>query len=190
MRLFAAVELDPAVRAAAAAAGQALRARLPRRFAARWIPEENIHITLWFLGEVDDTRMPALVSALEPPFGLPAFSLEIGGLGAFPPSGPPRVIWMAVGDGADGLLALHGLMAARLEPLGFAREDRPYRAHVTIARVRDPGGGGTHAAVRRVLAELPAPGGPSRVARVTLFRSRLSPKGSTYEPVLRVPLNG
>ncbi len=190
MRLFAAVELDPAVRSAAAAVSQHLRARLEGALDARWIPEENLHITLWFIGEVADDRAPALMSALDPPFDVPPFELTIGGAGAFPPSGPPRVLWIGVRRGSPGMTALYNDVGARIEPLGFERERRPYSAHLTIARVREGRGRGPHAPVRRLLSDFDAEAGTSRVSAVTLFRSRLSPKGASYEAVLRVPLKG
>lgn len=190
MRLFVAVELDPAVRAAVAAAGQVLRADLPRDLKLRWIPEEHIHITLWFLGEVAEPQVAPVAEALSVPFERPPFSITVGGLGAFPPSGPPRVLWIGVGAGAPGLAALHDDLAARLEPIGFQRERRAYSAHSTIARVKDPGRRDSQRVLRRALARLPATAGVSPVREVTLFRSRLSPNGARYEPVLRVPLNG
>ncbi len=188
MRLFVAVELETVVRASAAAAGHALRARLPREIAARWISEENLHITLQFLGEVDDGLVPHVVAALGIPFGQQPFTIDIEGFGAFPSSGPLRVFWLGVRRGADGLAALHDEVASRMEPLGFPRERRPYAGHLTIARVKDGGPRSVQAAVRRLLAELPAHAGQSQVTGITLFHSRLSPKGASYEPVLRVPL--
>jgi 2'-5' RNA ligase len=189
VRLFVAVELEAGVRAAAAAAGQDLRARLPREVDARWISEERLHITLQFLGDVSDTDVTSVVAALRAPYATRAFSIEVARLGAFPPSGAPRVFWLGVGPGAPGLAALQEEVASRLAPLGYARERRPFSPHLTIARVKEAGGRTDHAAVRQVLAELPAHAGASLVTGVTLFHSRLSPKGASYEPVLRVPLS-
>lgn len=188
MRLFVGVELDAEVRASAAAVGRSLRAHLPRVVVARWIREENLHITLQFLGEVDDVRAPAVVAAVDSPFTLPAFPIVIGGLGAFPPSGSPRVFWLGVARGGGALAALHDEVADRMEPLGFPRERRRYAGHLTIARIKHPGPRSAHQAVRRSLAELPAHIGESQISAVTLFRSRLSPKGASYDAVLRVPL--
>ena len=188
MRLFVAVELEPAVRASAAAAGQTLRGHLPRGIHARWIAEENLHITLQFLGDVDDALVPQVVAALDIPFGKQGFTIDLDGFGAFPPSAPPRVFWLGIHRGAEGLAALHDEVASRMEPLGFHRERRRYAGHLTIARVKDAGPRSVQAAVRQLLAELPAHVGESQVTSVTLFRSRLSPKGASYDAVLRVPL--
>ncbi len=190
MRLFVAVEIEEPARIAAAGAVERLRSQLSRRGVhvdARWVPADNLHITLWFIGEVDDLRAAAIVSALQRPFPYEPFELRLAGLGAFPPSGKPRVFWLGVSAGQEGLGALYVEVGSRLRPLGFEAERRPYSAHVTIARVKDaPRGSG--AIVREALATTPAEAGSTIVSAVTLFRSRVSSKGSTYEPVARVPL--
>ena len=190
MRLFVAVEFEEPVRIAAVDAAARLRARLSRHqvdLDARWVPVDNLHITLWFIGEVNDLRAAAIVSALQPPFPCEPFELRLAGLGAFPPAGQPRVFWLGVSAGQDSLRVLHDETGARLRPLGFEDERRPYSAHLTIARVKDaPRGSGP--IVREVLAGTPAGAGSTIVSAVTLFRSRVSSKGATYEPVARVPL--
>ena len=190
MRLFVGVELSADVRASAAAVAESLRERLKQarlHVEARWVAAENLHITLWFIGEVDDGRADAITQALSPPFPMAPFDVALDGCGAFPPSGVPRVFWLGLAAGADRMLDLYREIAARLAPLGFEPEKRPYSAHLTIARVkhtrRDSVSG-----IPRALGEMPARGGSCRVGSVTLFRSRLSPKGSTYEPLARVPL--
>jgi 2'-5' RNA ligase len=191
VRLFVAVEIDEPVRIAAADAAARFRARLSQQrpdLDARWVPADNLHITLWFIGEVNDLRAAAIVDVLQPPFRHEPFELRLAGLGAFPPSGAPRVFWLGVSAGQEGLRVLHDETGARLRPLGFEDERRPYSAHLTIARVKDaPRGSGP--IVREVLAGIPAEAGPAIVSAVTLFRSRVSSKGSTYEPVARVPLS-
>jgi 2'-5' RNA ligase len=193
VRLFVGVELEAAARAAAAAAADALRSRLARLapIEARWIAPDNLHITIWFLGEVSADRGPEVESALLPPVPVPPFTMELDGFGVFPPSGAPRVFWIGVGRGQAQLAALYSVVGGRLVPLGFEAETRPYSAHLTLARVRDARGRGSATrAVRPLLARTTVPPIPSRVAHLSLFRSYLSPKGARYEPVLRVPLTG
>ncbi|HEX6976560.1 MAG TPA: RNA 2',3'-cyclic phosphodiesterase [Vicinamibacterales bacterium] len=190
-RLFVGVALDPAVTERAAAAADALRAELGAsdiRIQARWIPRENLHITLFFIGEIAPDRVDRVKEALSPALASQAFELELAGLGAFPPSGVPRVFWIGIARGGDPLAALHREVSDRLSAAGCGREARPYSAHLTIARVKDLPLRGQASRVRRVLAGTPVRAGVSRVSAVTLFESRLSPKGSTYEPLLRVPL--
>ena len=192
MRLFVGVELDDRIKAAAGDVAERLRQRLQRAapaLSARWIAAENLHITLWFIGEVADQRAESIAEALrERPFVTPAFDLALARCGAFPPSGPPRVLWIGANRGAQEMAALYEAVGQRLGPLGFLPEKRGYTAHLTIARVKDAGRGTTRD-VRQALADLPADCGHSRIGAVTLFRSRLSPKGAAYEPLLRVPLS-
>lgn len=187
MRLFIGIELDEKIRESAAAIAGSIAQRLERRIEARWVPAANLHITLWFIGEVLDERATAILRAIDRPFETDSFDLHVAGAGAFPPSGSPRVLWLGVRSGADSLRRLHGEIAGRLQALGIAPERRPYSSHLTIARVKNVRGG-DYRRLRTLLAETPADAGRCRVDAVTLFRSRLSPKGATYEPLLRVPL--
>jgi 2'-5' RNA ligase len=190
VRLFVGIELDDAVTAAAADAALELKSRLRALspgFSARWIDRANLHITLWFIGEVVDERAAAMTGALRSPFDVAPFRLELGGCGAFPPAGAPRILWIGTTGGADPMRELHGRIESRLVPLGFEAERRLYTPHLTIARVKDPGRA-TGRAVREAIATVPGVCGESAVTAVTLFRSRLSPRGAVYEPLLRVPL--
>jgi 2'-5' RNA ligase len=145
-------------------------------------------MTLWFLGEVGGSSVQATVSAVDSAFHERAFDLEISGLGAFPPSGSPRVFWLGVTAGADSLARLHAELTSRLEPLGFEPERRAYSAHLTIARVNQISRGVSSRDIRAMLQSRPAQAGRCRVEAVTLFRSHVSPKGATYEAVQRVRL--
>jgi 2'-5' RNA ligase len=184
VRLFIGVELDDKLKARAAAIGAELREKLGRRLTARWIAPENLHITVWFIGEVrEDDRAAAIVEAVNAPFTTRSFDLELRGAGAFPPHGAPRVLWIGVARGLDSMLALYNELAVRLPPLGIEPERRAYSAHLTIARVKEC----ERRDVRDLLRDVDADAGACRIQSVTLFRSRLSPKGAAYEPLLRVP---
>jgi 2'-5' RNA ligase len=189
MRLFVGIALSDPVRQAAAAAADDLRGRLRAidGLALRWVNPSNLHITLWFLGEVADTRLQDLVGALDRPFTVPSFQMRLEGAGIFPASGPPRAVWLGVGPGSDSLRAAHAELASRLEPLGFEPERRAYSAHLTVARFKEVQRSAV-ADIRCIVRESPVDIGPCDVAAMTLFRSRLSPKGSEYESLLRVPL--
>jgi 2'-5' RNA ligase len=188
--LFMGIELDDAVTAAAADAALDLKSRLGSvapGFTARWIDRANLHITLWFIGEVVDERAAAMTEALRSPFDVAPFRLDLAGCGAFPPSGAPRVLWIGTTRGIDAMRELHARVEQRLVPLGFQAERRPYTPHLTIARVKDPGRAPGRV-IRQAIAAVPAACGESAVNAVTLFRSRLSPRGAAYEPLMRVPL--
>lgn len=191
MRLFVAVEPSPTVRSAAFACGARLRDRLRRADAdhgIRWVPEQNLHLTLWFLGEVSDARSAAVLDALQAPVAIQPFDLHLAGAGAFPPSGDPRVLWMGVARGTEQLSRAHDEIGARLVPWGFAAEGRPYSAHLTLARVKEPPHGAARTAIRDILRDEAADSGVCRVTALTVFRSRPAPAGAVYERVLRVPL--
>jgi 2'-5' RNA ligase len=190
VRLFIGIELDDAVTAAAADAALELKSilsTLSPGFNARWIDRANLHITLWFIGEVVEERAAAITGTLRLPLDVAPFRLELGGCGAFPSAGAPRILWIGTPRGADPMRELYGRIESRLVPLGFEAERRPYTPHLTVARVKDPGRA-TGRAVRQAIASVPGVCGESAVTAVTLFRSRLSPRGAVYEPLLRVPL--
>jgi len=187
VRLFVAVEIDDAVRAAAARTIDELRHRLERYGRAKWISPANMHLTVRFIGHVADDRAPLVLDALRSETLVSAFDLTTGHCGAFPPAGAPRVVWIAVDEGASHLKALHEEFNARLLPLGFEPERRPYSAHLTLARVQETKRGST-ADIRRAIAEARPPAVRWRVSSATVFESRLSPKGATYHPLLRIPL--
>src|SRR5688572_12842261 len=135
MRLFVAAEPSAEVTAAAAACVERLRERLELAGCAtglRWIPSANLHLTVWFLGEVSDPRAAAVLDALRPPLDLAPFDFHIAGFGAFPPSGPPRILWMGLTTGLEELAQAHDQVGARLQPWGFPPEGRAYSAHLTI----------------------------------------------------------
>jgi 2'-5' RNA ligase len=188
VRIFIGIEIDAEGRKRADAIIRDARHLLDAELAIRWIPPENLHLTLWFIGEVAEPRAAAIQSAIAQPFDLPPFDLRLKGLGAFPKSGAPRVLWIGVEQGADALRAIHAQLAVRLRPLGIEPERRPFAAHMTLGRVKGAREGVRKSEVRALLHQMPGDAGTCRIACVTLFRSRLSPKGAVYEPLVRVPL--
>jgi 2'-5' RNA ligase len=192
VRLFVAADPSPDLRRQVAARSGALRAGLgPHAFARRirWVPDENLHLTVWFLGEVSDERSLAVIEALRTPMRSPSFDLHVSGFGAFPPSGSPRVLWLGVPVGLPRLAIAHDEIGSRLAPLGFKGEARPYSAHLTIARIKSPLNGAERAVLRGALDTIPAEAGSCRIETLTLYRSRTSSEGAVYEPLLRVPLS-
>ena len=189
VRLFVGLELDELVRKRAASVAERLQRRSlaeAPNFKARWIPAANLHITIWFFGEVTDDAAKVLIDELRAPLPRSTFELTVRGCGAFPRSGTPRVLWIGTGEGTAAMVETHAALARRLAPRGYAPEERTYSPHVTLARVKDPGSAAR--AIRQALAEEPAECGVTAVRALTLFRSRLSPHGATYDPLLRVPL--
>lgn len=137
IRAFIAIDLPEAARAALGEASQTVAAQLPER-SVRWVRPERMHLTLRFLGDTAVAKLPAIADAID---GLAAhhapFEMALGGLGCFPNRKRPRVIWAGLDGNPAPLLALKQGLDAVLEPLGWPREDRPFRPHLTIGRVKD-----------------------------------------------------
>jgi 2'-5' RNA ligase len=190
MRLFVGIELGDSLAKTVDGAVTRLRSDLLQScpdFSATWVKRANLHLTLVFIGDVSDERLPELRGVLGPVCGVGRFDLRVAGFGAFPPTGPLRVIWMGIVEGARELSLLHDEVGARLQRIGRDAEARPYAPHLTVARVKR-GSGAAAPRIRQVVQTAAAPGGRVTVAAVTLFRSHLAPSGSTYEAVMRVPL--
>jgi RNA 2',3'-cyclic 3'-phosphodiesterase len=180
MRAFIAVEIDEAVRRGAAQLSRALALALERgvnRRTVAWVAPQNLHLTLRFLGEVDAAAVEAVKGRLAAPLETRAFDVGLTGLGTFPPAGPPRVIWLGVGEGAKGLLDVSREVDARLAGLGLPEEERGFHAHLTLGRVKRPVGSRLPDAIAAAGA---ANAGRCLVDHVTLFESRLAPSGATY----------
>ena len=141
-----------------------------------------MHLTVRFIGATDEERLVALQRALVPAFETPRFTLTVEGTGAFPPKGPPRVVWAGLEDGRDQLLALERELTGRLSTIGIPPEDRPYSPHLTLARVRDPAGLRPASLLDGLQTHT---FGHSGIDAITLFESRLSPKGPTYVALAR-----
>lgn len=188
MRLFFAIEPSPAARTAIEDVLSETAGRLGSDLAAlRWIAKENLHLTLQFLGEVQRDRADALVTALQPPLALRPFTVSLDRFGAFPPSGPPRTIWLGVNRGADELRQIHAELDRRLAALQFEPEGRPYTPHLTVARVRDEHRG-LASAVRSTLASMAVPAITWEVGHATLIESDLSGPKPRYTERARVEL--
>ena len=190
MRVFFGVELADDVKAWAGDLSARLRRRVEKaapRAVIRWVDPENLHVTLWFVGEVTDDRFEALGAATNATYRTEAFRLELSGTGAFPPSGAPRVLWIGLTAGVEHLRSIYAELGRRLAPLGLEPERREYSPHLTIARIKDVKRRDA-VAVRNALT-MPTDALATNVIAATLFRSRLSPKGARYEALMRVPLS-
>lgn len=185
MRLFVAIEIEAAVAREIAAVGDELRHRaatLAPSSRITWVPPDRLHLTVRFIGEVNEPRGEALAAALQPPMLAEPFDLVVAGVGAFPGSGSPRVMWVGLGGELDSVHAVEQEVSTRLAQCGVPREDRAYRPHLTLARVHDAGG---LRAKQLIEGFQTCEFGRSRVDTITLFQSRLSPKGPTYVPLQR-----
>jgi RNA 2',3'-cyclic 3'-phosphodiesterase len=187
MRLFVAIEMNRSIEEAAREVIDDLRGRVARlapRARVTWSAPERIHITVRFIGEADEARVQNIRVALGPTIDAPVFDVTVEGVGAFPLRGAPHVFWAGLTDGRDNLLEVERVVSRRLESLVPA-EERPYSPHLTLARVKEPG-----SLSRTTLFEGLATRqfGRVHVDAITLFESRLSPKGATHVPLQRTAL--
>lgn len=167
-----------------AEASEGLRVR-PREVS--WTRAGNFHVTLRFLGSVEEPRVPDIVAALRVAVtGHSAFAVAMRGLGAFPSLSRPRVIWAGIETGAERVAALARAVDTALVTLGFEPEARAFSAHVTLGRVRHPRA--DPALMRALAAAAATPLGETRVERIVLMRSELSPRGSHYTELASLPL--
>jgi 2'-5' RNA ligase len=185
-RLFVALDLPEPVRAALAAWGAAIAANVHDEGALRLLPPESLHATLCFLGWRDEGHVEAIAAlalgAVQE--GAPAPRLALGAP-AWLPRRRPRVLAVDLADSGEALADLQARVSDALEAgAGLEPEKRPFRSHVTVARVPR----GTRVSARDELAA-PAPLQFAGAA-VTLYRSRLSRAGARYEPLARVELAG
>lgn len=183
-RLFVAVPLAEPARQAVASLMAGLAAGPPR---LRWVRPESLHLTLRFLGPTLDDALPGVREAVtEAAARVRPFDVRLGGTGAFPPRGRPRVLWVGVVDGEPGLAALAAALEDALAARGWPRDDRPFRAHLTLAR-----SDGVAGAER--IVEAAAEHGRNLVAawtadRVVLFESLSGGGPARYAPLHSAPL--
>jgi RNA 2',3'-cyclic 3'-phosphodiesterase len=154
-----------------------------------WVRSENLHVTLKFLGDVEEAALSALGEALAGALaGVAAPRLQVQGVGAFPTVARPRVLVSHLHGDAAGLAGLASLCEDVAAAAGHPREERPFRPHVTIGRVR---GARRGAALEPIFAPHAQEsfGAPFTVGSVVLYESRPAPHGVRYVPRAQVPLS-
>ncbi len=174
MRCFLGLALPDAWKQALAQLLPGLKRGLASRLT--WTRPENWHLTLRFLGEIEEQRAQALAAAL-PGLSFAAFDLAAGPAGFFPNAKKPRVFWLGLSQGADECAALAGQVDALCAGLGFGREERPFAPHLTLARVREAQADDWAALAAKAQAH---PWPAARAEKVALWRSVLSPQGPSY----------
>ena len=181
-RVFIAIELPSVVRKNLSDHINRLRKALPDVHAS-WSREENLHLTLKFLGDSPVAKIEALSQTAQRAAGrFQPFDMIVGCCGAFPPRGQPRVLWIGIDDPSGKLTELHRSLEGECAKAGFAREKRPFHPHLTIARLRKPQGSSQ-------LAKLHEQTGFTNhqvsVSEMVLFRSELLSEGSRHTAISR-----
>jgi 2'-5' RNA ligase len=186
MRLFVAIELGDAVLDLLDEATAPLRAEAPE---LAWVPRDKRHLTLKFLGEVEEARESLLVEAADRAAARqPPMEMHVREVGAFPNFRRARVVWIGV-EQEPRLELLHHDLELACEREGFEVEGRPFRPHITLARVRAPLSVDRMRDLARV-ARTVRMKASVLVDHVTLFESTLAPSGARYRRLHTASLGG
>ena len=180
--MFCAFELPESLRLLLKEHSQKVREAVPEA-AASWSRPDNIHLTVKFFGNVDEAKIPAISAAAERVAKeFSAIQIAVGGTGVFPKPNRPQVLWIGIHDPSATLSELNKRLEDEFAREGFPKEERAFRPHLTIARIRK-----THDASRLAQTHLGMKFSEVDLTlnELILFRSELSPKGSKYTPISR-----
>jgi RNA 2',3'-cyclic 3'-phosphodiesterase len=154
----------------------------------RWASENQMHLTLKFLGNIEQGKISLISAAIKTITGhIREFDLSFSGIGAFPAINRPRLIWAGIDKGSNELRMIAGLIEKEMGILGFDKEGRDYKAHLTLGRV------GSQKKIKdltKKMAELEFKFDPdTKVNKLVLFQSTLTPKGTIHTPLQKFPLS-
>ncbi|UCG29525.1 MAG: RNA 2',3'-cyclic phosphodiesterase [candidate division WOR-3 bacterium] len=175
MRTFIAVEVPQQVRKII---DDFIHTEAKRELPIKWVKFENLHITLKFLGEIDESKKTDITPSIESICGKQnPFTVKMGGLGCFPNPKNPRVIWVGVTQGGGELCTIADALEKEIVQFGF-KEEKRFHPHLTIGRVKKRCG------VEDILAKT-IHTDPFEVSSVVLFKSTLKPEGPVYDELGR-----
>ncbi len=153
-----------------------------------WSRPEGIHLTLKFLGDVEETQVASIAESVRIAAQACApFSLQVDGTGAFPDFRRPRVYWVGVKEPTGTLTELQTRIETELAKLGFAKEKRAFSAHLTLGRVKSTEKIGR---ISTQLQQETPQFGEFITNEITVMQSQLQPSGAVYTPLQRIPLQG
>jgi 2'-5' RNA ligase len=181
IRSFVAVDIPDSVKNELEKIGELLRREIPGA-RMRWSRPSGVHLTLKFLGDVSESDLPNIKTALAQVGARHnPFSLVVGGLGCFPNARQPRVVWVGVQEEGGVLAALQRDVEKSLAPLGFKPEKRAFHPHLTLGRARRDIRHSDQRLLGELTASMPAEGlAQVRVESFRLMRSDLQPDGAVY----------
>lgn len=154
----------------------------------KWVEPENVHVTLKFLGDVEEERLPEVYAACErAAAGVGPINLEMRSIDCFPNRKNPRIVWLGVERGAEAVKRLQGRVESELAQIGFSADDKQFRAHLTIGRVK---GKERLSMLGRLLdKEKNVLIGSMRAEKVSVMKSKLLPSGPEYTELKAIPLS-
>ncbi len=187
VRTFVAVLIADEIRRNIAEVQEPLKKLAPD---VKWVAPDNFHVTLKFLGNVREDDLQGVYDAAEEASGaFPPFDLSFAGLGAFPNPRRARVVWVGIDKGRDQLVELASAMDSKLAKLGFPKEEREFKSHITIGRVKEPS-----RSLERLASGIEdvdaSDLGSQRVTSIAVMKSELRPGGPIYSPLKVIALPG
>ena len=185
LRCFIAVEIPEAIRGAIVISIDSLK---KSGADVKWVSPENIHITLQFLGDTEEARIPLIKRSLDKILlTYSPFYIKIAGVGCFPDAKRPRVIWVGTEE-SQPVIDLHGDIARGMAGLGYQEEERNFTPHLTIGRVK------SNRNVKELLRKIDEIREVSfsdfEVRNITLMKSELRPSGPIYHSLAEIPFGG
>lgn len=154
----------------------------------KWIKTDNIHITLKFLGNIDENRITDIAQAIDKVTEqIRPFSIEVAGAGVFPNYKKPRVIWVGAKSEEDVLKIVAKKIEQEMHNLGFEKEKRSFQAHLTMGRVK--GWQGIDAVIKKLEEKHNFSGGIFVAKEIVLMRSDLKPTGAVYTPLKKFSID-
>ena len=185
MRTFLALDPPPEILRKIITMQDTLKKQIPR--GVRWVNPDGIHLTLKFLGNIFPSHRDGIQSLLPEIVGAhSAFTLSAGRIDVFPGIAKPRVIWVGIGGETRSLFALQQDIEEALESIGFPRENRPFRAHLTLGRVKNPR---ACQGMETVIAQGQGfVAGRFKAAKLLFIKSTLTPTGAIYSHLANFPL--
>lgn len=190
MRLFIAIEISDEIKDVLA------RVESHLQYAGadiKWINPKTIHLTIRFLGEVDEKRVGEVTVAVDSATGsAKPFTLSLNGLGGFPSAERPKVLWIGLREGAAEAAELAARIDDSLLKIGFAKEPRPFTAHLTLGRARSAHNvdklNSKLVSASSIIGE--SAGLSQKAGSAILFRSELTPHGAVHTKIHESPFSG
>lgn len=189
MRTFIAIDFPQEILGKISEITTYFKTQTPPR-AVKWVDAHKIHLTLKFIGELQESKLPETKSIIRDALQkFSTFTISVAGLGMFPNAGRPRVIWLGI-QGEKSLVEIHNALDQNLTQIGIKSEKRDYHPHLTLGRVRRNAAPDTVEAIGNTLSEFKVSNlGSTLVDEIILYKSELTRKGPIYSPLYAHPLH-
>jgi 2'-5' RNA ligase len=189
MRTFVAIDFSPQIRGKIGEIIEYFKTQTPD-YALKWVEPQNLHMTIKFLGEVSEGHLRTIKDVLSDTLeGRSAFEIEVTGMGMYPSTQKPRVIWLGV-EGSEPLKDIHQSLDQALQKASIPPDKRGLSPHLTIARVRRNVETLIVQDIGKTLSQFKIDSlGKCTIDRIVLYKSTLTPSGPIYDPLLSIPLD-